>query len=61
MIAWTGFIVIVARQAGVVTPLVDACVALYEQTLCVGHDDSDVVPVVHALEPRTNLHTGKKV
>jgi 3-hydroxyisobutyrate dehydrogenase len=40
-----------AREAGVASPLLDVCYALFGET--VGHGQSDMAAVVHALEART--------
>ncbi|SFC97019.1 NAD(P)-dependent oxidoreductase [Streptomyces aidingensis] len=42
-----------ARTAGVASPLLDACHALYAETLALGHSDADMAAVLHALEART--------
>ncbi len=42
-----------ARAAGVASPLLDACHALYAETLALGHGALDMAAVVHALEART--------
>lgn len=43
-----------ARAAGIASPLLDACHALYGETLALGHGREDMVAVVHALEARTD-------
>jgi len=43
-----------ARAAGVASPLLDACHALYRETVALGHGQSDMVAVVRAIEARTN-------
>ncbi|MFF4017298.1 NAD(P)-dependent oxidoreductase [Streptomyces sp. NPDC001843] len=42
-----------ARKAGLASPLLDVCHALYEETVAHGHGDEDMVAVLHALEART--------
>ena len=42
-----------ARRAGVATPLIDLCAALYGETLALGLGKADMVAVVRALEART--------
>jgi 3-hydroxyisobutyrate dehydrogenase len=42
-----------ARRGGVASPLLDVCYALYDETLALGHGQSDMMAVVHALEART--------
>jgi len=46
-----------AREAGIVSPLLDVCHALYGETLALGHGDADMVAVLAALEARTE-HQG---
>jgi len=43
-----------ARKAGLVTPLLDICHALYGEAVQQGHGDEDMVAVLHALESRTD-------
>jgi 3-hydroxyisobutyrate dehydrogenase len=43
-----------AREAGVASPLLDVCYALFGETLALGHGQSDIAAVVHALEARTD-------
>jgi 3-hydroxyisobutyrate dehydrogenase len=43
-----------ARGSGVASPLLDVCYALFGETLVLGHGQSDMAAVVHALEGRTN-------
>lgn len=43
-----------ARTGGVASPLLDVCYALYGETLELGHGQSDMMAVVHALEARTD-------
>lgn len=42
-----------AREAGVASPLLDVCHALYGETVAQGHGGEDMVAVLHALEART--------
>ena len=42
-----------ARAAGVASPLLDVCHALYDETVRRGHGGEDMVAVLHALEART--------
>ena len=42
-----------AREAGVASPLLDVCHALYGETVERGYGGEDMVAVVHALEART--------
>jgi 3-hydroxyisobutyrate dehydrogenase len=46
-----------ARQAGLATPLIDVCHALYGEALDLGLADADMVSVVRALERRTSEQT----
>jgi 3-hydroxyisobutyrate dehydrogenase len=41
-----------AREAGAASPLLDACHALFEETVRLGHAGADMVAVLHALEAR---------
>ncbi|MGX1365307.1 3-hydroxyisobutyrate dehydrogenase [Streptomyces canus] len=43
-----------ARKAGLSSPLLDACHALYVEAVEQGHGDEDMVAVLHALEARTD-------
>jgi 3-hydroxyisobutyrate dehydrogenase len=43
-----------AREAGVASPLLDVCYALYGETQALGHGQSDMAAVVCALEARTD-------
>lgn len=43
-----------ARGSGVASPLLDVCYALYSETLALGHGQSDMMAVVHALEGRAD-------
>jgi 3-hydroxyisobutyrate dehydrogenase len=43
-----------ARKAGLASPLLDACHALYGEAVEQGHGDEDMVAVLHALESRTD-------
>ncbi|WDZ83580.1 NAD(P)-dependent oxidoreductase [Micromonospora cathayae] len=42
-----------ARRRGTAAPLLDACHALYAETVGLGHADADMAAVVHALRNRT--------
>ncbi|GAA2254084.1 NAD(P)-dependent oxidoreductase [Streptomyces indiaensis] len=42
-----------ARGAGLTSPLLDVCHALYDETVQQGHGERDMVAVLHALETRT--------
>jgi 3-hydroxyisobutyrate dehydrogenase len=42
-----------ARHAGVASPLLDVCHALYGEAAALGHDQSDMVAVLRAIEART--------
>jgi 3-hydroxyisobutyrate dehydrogenase len=42
-----------ARSAGLASPLLDVCHALYRETVALGHSAEDMVAVVRALEART--------
>ncbi|MFJ8780594.1 NAD(P)-dependent oxidoreductase [Streptomyces sp. NPDC102476] len=43
-----------ARKAGLASPLLDVCHALYGEAVQQGHGDEDMVAVLHALESRTD-------
>ncbi|WP_277402531.1 NAD(P)-dependent oxidoreductase [Streptomyces verrucosisporus] len=43
-----------AREAGLASPLLDVCHALFGETVALGHGDRDMVAVLHALEARTD-------
>jgi 3-hydroxyisobutyrate dehydrogenase len=43
-----------AREAGVASPLLDVCYALFGETLALGHGQSDIAAVVYAFEARTD-------
>jgi 3-hydroxyisobutyrate dehydrogenase len=43
-----------AREAGVASPLLDACHALFAETVALGHGAEDMVAVRAALEARTD-------
>ncbi|MEU5989854.1 NAD(P)-dependent oxidoreductase [Spirillospora sp. NPDC047418] len=45
-----------ARRAGIASPVLDACHALYRETQELGHGPSDMAAVIHALAARTNAH-----
>ena len=42
-----------ARRAGIASPLLDVCHALYGETAALGHGQEDMVAVVRAIEART--------
>jgi len=42
-----------ARNAGLASPLLDTCHALYDETLALGHGGEDMAAVVRAIEART--------
>ena len=42
-----------ARAAGIASPLLDACRALYGETVALGHGGADMIAVIRALEART--------
>ncbi|WP_037732977.1 NAD(P)-dependent oxidoreductase [Streptomyces megasporus] len=43
-----------ARAAGLASPLLDVCHALFGETVALGHGRSDMVAVLHAIEARTD-------
>jgi len=43
-----------ARESHLASPLLDVCHALYRETLALGHDQSDMVAVLRAIETRTD-------
>ena len=47
-----------ARRSGAAAPLIDACHALYRETLALGHGEVDMVAVLRAFERRSALGTG---
>jgi 3-hydroxyisobutyrate dehydrogenase len=47
-----------ARKSGVASPLLDVCHALYAETVALGHGQSDMVAVIHAIEARTDSSPG---
>ncbi|MEU4829467.1 NAD(P)-dependent oxidoreductase [Streptosporangium sp. NPDC023615] len=47
------FIAEAARKAGVASPLLDVCHALFGETLALGHAGDDMAAVVRAIEDRT--------
>ncbi|MEU9354244.1 NAD(P)-dependent oxidoreductase [Streptomyces griseoloalbus] len=48
-----------ARQAGLASPLLDVCHALFDETVAHGHGGEDMVAVLRALEARTDgTHPG---
>ncbi|HUD42041.1 MAG TPA: NAD(P)-dependent oxidoreductase [Dokdonella sp.] len=46
-----------ARGARIASPLLDACHALYAETLALGHGEADMAAVIRAIEARTD-HAG---
>ena len=42
-----------ARKAGVASPLLDVCHALFGEAVALGHGGEDMVTVVHAIERRS--------
>jgi 3-hydroxyisobutyrate dehydrogenase len=43
-----------ARKAGLASPLLDVCHALYDETVARGHGGEDMTAVLHALQARTD-------
>jgi len=43
-----------AHEAGIASPLIDVCFALYGQTEALGHGEEDMVAVIRAIEQRTS-------
>lgn len=51
------FVFEAAHEAGMASPLLDACYALYGEAQILGHGDEDMVAVIRAIERRTSdLH-----
>jgi 3-hydroxyisobutyrate dehydrogenase len=48
-------VAVTAREAGIVSPLLDVCHALYGETQALGFGDEDMIGVIQALEHRTAL------
>jgi 3-hydroxyisobutyrate dehydrogenase len=46
-------IVEAAREAGIASPLIDVCFALYGQAEALGRGDEDMIAVIRAIEQRT--------
>jgi 3-hydroxyisobutyrate dehydrogenase len=46
-----------AREAGIASPLLDVCHALYGETMILGHGQDDMVAVIKAIEARTAAGT----
>jgi 3-hydroxyisobutyrate dehydrogenase len=42
-----------ARQSNIASPLLDACYALYQETLALGHGEADMIAVLKAIEARS--------
>jgi 3-hydroxyisobutyrate dehydrogenase len=49
----TRFIVAAAREAGIASPLIDVCDALFDEARGLGYADADIVAVVRAIEERS--------
>jgi 3-hydroxyisobutyrate dehydrogenase len=47
-----------AREAGMVSPLIDTCLALYAETESLGHQSDDMIAVIKAMEQRTREFSG---
>lgn len=47
-----------AREAGIASPLIDVCRALYGETQSMGLDRSDMIEVIRAIERRTAVAIG---
>jgi 3-hydroxyisobutyrate dehydrogenase len=47
-----------AREAKLASPLLDVCRALYGEAQALGHGESDMAAVVHAIEARSDLGPG---
>jgi 3-hydroxyisobutyrate dehydrogenase len=43
-----------ARQSDVASPMLDVCLALYAETVALGHGQSDMAAVIRAIEARTD-------
>lgn len=43
-----------ARKSNLASPLLDVCLALYGETMALGHSQADMVAVVRAIEARTD-------
>ncbi len=48
-------VAVTAREAGIVSPLLDVCHALYGETQALGFGDEDMIAVIQAIEHRTAL------
>jgi 3-hydroxyisobutyrate dehydrogenase len=48
------FVANAARAAGIASPLLDACLALYGETESLGLGNDDMIAVIRAIEDRTN-------
>ncbi|SDG78981.1 NAD(P)-dependent oxidoreductase [Roseospirillum parvum] len=46
-----------AREAGIASPLMDACLALYGETEGLGFADEDMISVIRAIEARTDRNS----
>jgi 3-hydroxyisobutyrate dehydrogenase len=47
-----------ARRAGLASPLLDACHALFAEAVALGHSDDDMAAVLAAIEARTAAARG---
>lgn len=54
----TDLIAAAARAAGVASPLLDVCRALFQETAKLGHSGLDMVAVQHAITARTRDRNG---
>lgn len=52
------FIASAARAAGIATPVLDACRALFAETDALGHGSADMAAVIRAIEARTSAARG---
>ena len=52
------FIASAARAAGIATPVLDACHALFAETDALGHGSADMAAVIRAIEARTSAVRG---
>ncbi len=48
-----------AREAGLASPLLDSCHALFGETLALGHGGADMAAVIRAIEARTDAGAGR--
>jgi len=54
------FIASAARAAGIATPVLDACHALFAETDALGHGSADMAAVIRAIEARTSAARGPR-